>query len=88
MRLISWNCNGALRNKLHKVLPLDADICVIQECEDPAQSKSDDHKTWAGNYLWTGTNKNRGLGICQAQYFIDCCPSGHGTAGALSALHD
>lgn len=63
MRLISWNCNGALRNKLHKVLPLDADICVIQECEDPAQSKSDDYKTWAGNYLWTGTNKNRGLGV-------------------------
>lgn len=63
MRLISWNCNGALRNKLHKVLPLDADICVIQECEDPAQSTSDDYKTWAGNYLWTGTNKNRGLGV-------------------------
>lgn len=41
----------------------DADILVVQECEDPDKSKDDNYKKWAGNYLWTGSNKHKGLGI-------------------------
>ncbi|MEI7843783.1 MAG: endonuclease/exonuclease/phosphatase family protein [Gallionellaceae bacterium] len=63
MRIISWNCNGALRKKLHQLVKLDADIHVVQECEDPAQSKDDHYKTWAENYIWVGSNKNKGLGV-------------------------
>jgi exonuclease III len=63
MKLATWNCNGALRNKLDAVFELDADISVIQECEDPARSTSEEYKAWAGNYLWRGENKNRGIGI-------------------------
>lgn len=63
MKLATWNCNGALRNKLPAVFELDVDIFVIQECEDPARSKSAEYKAWAVNYLWRGENKNRGVGI-------------------------
>jgi exonuclease III len=63
MRIVSWNCNGALRNKLHKLQTLNADLCIIQECEDPLRFVSDDYLSWAMNYLWVGTNKNRGLGV-------------------------
>lgn len=63
MRIISWNCNGALRKKLSTLLHYDADVYVIQECEDPKKSVCQDYKSWAANYLWVGGNKNKGLGV-------------------------
>ena len=63
MRIVSWNCNGALRKKISHVSSLEADIYIIQECEDPASSDSEVYRAWASNYLWTGGNKNKGLGV-------------------------
>ena len=63
MRIVNWNCNGALRKKLHLLDSLDADIHIIQECEDPLQSKDIAYKQWANNHLWTGDNKNKGLAV-------------------------
>lgn len=63
MRIVSWNCNGALRRKLGALEALKADVYVIQECEDPARATDAKYKAWAGNYLWVGTNKNRGLAV-------------------------
>ena len=63
MKIVSWNCNGALRKKLPQLLELDADIYVIQECEDPARTNDKNYANWAKNYLWLGNSKNKGLGI-------------------------
>jgi len=52
-----------LRKKLERLVALDADLYVIQECEDPSQCASVHYREWAANHLWTGTNKNRGLGV-------------------------
>ena len=62
MRIVTWNCNGALRRKLSAVSKLDADVLVVQECEDPALAPSP-YRDWAGNYLWVGESKNRGIGV-------------------------
>lgn len=62
MRIITWNCNGALRRKLAEADSLQADILVIQECEDPAHS-TQAYRNWAGDYLWIGESKNKGIGI-------------------------
>ena len=63
MKIVTWNCNGALRNKLEAVKSLNADILVIQECENPKYSTAN-YRKWAGdNYLWVGENKNKGIGI-------------------------
>lgn len=62
MKIVTWNCNGALRKKTHELDTLDADVYVVQECEDPALS-TDFLRDWAGSYLWVGTSKNKGLGV-------------------------
>ena len=62
MKIISWNCNGALRKKFAALTPLNADVHIIQECEDP-KTKDAAYKSWAENYIWIGRNKNKGVGI-------------------------
>ena len=39
MKIITWNCNGAFRKKFESLVDEDADILVIQECENPAETK-------------------------------------------------
>jgi exonuclease III len=63
MRIVSWNCNGAFRRKFHLLEQFDADVLIIQECENPQLSNSAEYVSWAKNYLWHGNNKNSGIGI-------------------------
>ena len=63
MKIVSWNCSGAFRNKFQFIQELDADIYVIQECENPRTTKNSEYNEWTSNHLWIGDNKNKGLGI-------------------------
>jgi exonuclease III len=63
MLIVLWNCGGALRNKFSAFQDLLPDVSIIQECEDPSRSTSDEFRKWASNHLWVGDNKNRGLGV-------------------------
>ncbi len=60
--MVSWNCNGALRKKISVVDSLNAEIVIVQECEDPSQSTRA-YREWSGDFLWCGQNKNKGIGI-------------------------
>lgn len=63
MKIVTWNCNGALRRKFQTLSELEADIYIIQECENPANIEHSDYQKWAENHLWIGNSKNKGLGI-------------------------
>lgn len=67
MKIVTWNCNGAFRKKFASVSNFNADIYIIQECENPEKSEHKDYLKWANNYLWTGDSKNKGLGIFTKQ---------------------
>jgi exonuclease III len=62
LRVVSWNCNGAFRQKLELMEPLNADLLVIQEAEDP-DKWGGSYREWASSFLWRGTNRNKGLAI-------------------------
>lgn len=62
MRIVSWNCNGAFRRKFRQLDALDADVLVVQECENPATS-APDYRDWAGDHAWIGRLQSRGMGI-------------------------
>ena len=57
MKIVSWNCAGAFREKYTSIIEEDADIYVICECENPAKQDENDYPKFAGdNYFWTGKN--------------------------------
>jgi len=69
LRIVTWNCNGALRKKWRHLKTIRADIYIVQECEDPAQARDAEYIGWSEHFLWTGTSKNKGIGIFSGKDF-------------------
>lgn len=63
MKIVTWNCNGALRKKWVHLKKFDADVYIIQECENPKLLGEGEFYEWSKNHLWIGDTKNKGLGI-------------------------
>lgn len=63
MKIVSWNANGKFSEKFPAILEEDADIYVIQECENPLIIDSEKYADFASNYFWVGENQYYGLGI-------------------------
>jgi exonuclease III len=63
VRIISWNCQGAFRKKYSVLAEYNADIYIIQECEDPKALNDTGYSQFAANHYWDGTLKYKGLGV-------------------------
>lgn len=63
MKIISWNCNCKFREKFKEIIKYNADIYVIQECENPEVCSNLEYKDFSKNHIWIGNNCNKGLGI-------------------------
>lgn len=62
MKIVSWNCNGKFREKFSVLSELDADIYVVQECENPVKYKKQ-FASFYSDYIWYGEKDSKGLGI-------------------------
>ena len=63
MKIVSWNCCEKFREKYQFILKQEADIYVIQECENPAEYGDEKYKDLFKNGFWTGGIKYKGVGI-------------------------
>lgn len=66
MRLISWNCNLLLSKKLDRLLALNPDVAVIQECEENFVIPDGYY------FIWMGNNPKKGLGVLSKGLAIRC----------------
>ncbi|SEL00394.1 Exonuclease III [Methanobrevibacter gottschalkii] len=63
MKIVTWNANGKFSEKFPAILEKDADIYVIQECENPEIINLKEYSEFSSNYYWVGENQYYGLGI-------------------------
>lgn len=63
LKVITWNCNMAYREKAHLILKYQPDILIVPECEHPDKLKFKSGTPIPTNIFWFGTNLNKGLGV-------------------------
>lgn len=63
MKIVSWNCEGKFREKYQQILELDADIYVIQECENPEKYGGKEYRDTLANSFWIGKYQYKGLAV-------------------------
>ena len=68
MRLVTWNCNLSLGRKLERLLALEPDVAVVQECEQSLQVPD------GYEFVWTGNNPRKGLGVIAKGISLEVSP--------------
>ena len=63
MKLITWNCNRAFRNKAEVILAKEPDILIVPECEIPERIQFNMFKRLPSDYFWHGDLQDKGLGV-------------------------
>lgn len=64
MRLIVWNCNMALHDKLHRLRELQPDIAIIPECASPDILRSKAGLATPDEMQWIkGKSDHKGVGV-------------------------
>lgn len=64
MRIVSWNCAGDYRDKIHKIIELKPDIAVIQECECLDELKEQRKDNIPQKSFWfSERDHSKGVGI-------------------------
>lgn len=63
MRIVSWNCNGAFRNKYELIAGYQPDIIVAPESESPEFLAKSEQNIPCENHIWDGESACRGLSI-------------------------
>jgi len=63
MKIITWNCNMAYRQKANLLLAHKPDIVVVPQCEHPDKLKFEPGIPLPNDIFWFGSNQNKGLGV-------------------------
>lgn len=63
MKIITWNCNMAFRKKFPKVIDLNPDILVLQECENDQKLAPFLEASGYNQLIWYGDNPHKGVAV-------------------------
>lgn len=63
MKIVTWNCQGAFRNKASDISAYLPDIAIIQECECPERLYKEATFARPGTISWFGQLETKGLAI-------------------------
>lgn len=63
LRIVTWNCNMGLHQKFERLLALQPDVAVIQECAGPEANEARSWRPLCSDQDWIGFNPHKGLGI-------------------------
>jgi len=63
LRIVTWNCNMALRLKFDRLRSLQPDVAIVQECADPRGAGGTGWRPDCTAFDWIGFNPAKGLGI-------------------------
>lgn len=63
MKIISWNCNSAFRNKYTALESFKADLWVIPESESRQYLRQHNSPLAAEQHLWYGNKPSKGLSV-------------------------
>ena len=76
MRIVAWNCAGALHRKFEPLLALEPDIAVVSECAEPdVLERKCSLPTFSAPPIWTGRDRNKGLAVF---FFNGAAAGAHG----------
>lgn len=63
MKIVSWNCNNAFRNKWDLIAEFAPDIAVIAESESPDYLQKQGNTAPIGTHFWIGDHPAKGLSV-------------------------
>lgn len=69
MKIITWNCNMAFRNKAGFILAHKPDILIVPECEHPDKLLFPTDTPKPTDIVWFGKNPNKGLAVFSYSHF-------------------
>lgn len=61
MRIVAWNCNGALHRKIDALMALRPDLAVISETADRERLIAQVPELAEASLVWVGNNPSKGL---------------------------
>lgn len=63
MRIVSWNCNGAFRNKYELIAEYRPDVVVAPESESPDFLAKTEPNIPCSSHIWDGESAYKGLSV-------------------------
>ena len=63
MRIVSWNCNGAFRNKYEMIAGYQPDVVVAPESESPEFLARTEQNIPCSSHIWDGESAYKGLSV-------------------------
>jgi exodeoxyribonuclease III len=79
MKIITWNCNMAFRNKASFILAHKPDILIVPECEHPDKLLFPVDTPKPTDIVWFGKNPNKGLAVFSYSHFRFTVLDNHNT---------